>query len=134
MFMDFTYEISGKKYIQKPLVIGQFRQLFNLIKNTSIPYSSIDNASSLIALFGDNIHTLIAIVITEEGVKPKDKNVETLAEELEFELSPEDSFKVVEDFFDCNDLPYLLKKIGDLVGKVTEKIKTEETKETGSSN
>lgn len=118
--MEFKYTIGDKTYIQKPLVLGQIMQLIKIIDGLKIP-SGI-NTLGLIAALGDRSPLALAIVLTEEGKSPKDKDIEAFSKEIQFDIRPEEAIKVVEDFFDCNQVPSLLKSLSDLVGKITAKI------------
>lgn len=117
----FEYEIGGKKYIQRPLVLGQINQLMKLLQGVVIP-SGVDTLA-LVSSLGDRLPRAIAIALTPEGASLKDKDINALAEELEFEISPEQTLQVVEDFFVCNPIPSLLEKIGDMAGKITSQMK-----------
>lgn len=119
---EFRYEIGGITYIQRPLVLGQIRQLVNAIKGLVIP-ADIDTLG-LISALGDKLPLTIAIVLTPEGVAIKDKNIHALAQAIEFEISPEQVIKVIEDFFACNPIASLLASIG----KMTESISRAMTK------
>ncbi len=120
------YEIGGKKYFQKELVWGQVRQLKNLIPPT-IALPKNFQLPTIMALLGENMHKIIAVLLIPEGGNPKDKDVEALAADLEFEISPEMVMKVVEDFFDCNPIVSLSEKLGGMIKTITEKIKSQAT-------
>ena len=118
---EFKYEIGGVIYTQRPLVLGQIRQLMNLMKGIIIPHD-IDTMG-LVSLLGDKLPQAVAIVITPEGMSLKDKDVKALTDEIEFEISPEMSMQVVEDFFTGNPIVSLLEKLNIAVGKIGEKMK-----------
>ena len=118
---EFKYEIGGVIYTQRPLVLGQIRQLMNLMKGIIIPHD-IDTMG-LVSLRGDKLPQAVAIVITPEGMSLKDKDVKALTDEIEFEISPEMSMQVVEDFFTGNPIVSLLEKLNIAVGKIGEKMK-----------
>jgi hypothetical protein len=124
--MDYKYEIGGRKYFQKPLVMGQFRQLSQELKDVRLP----DNwdIGTIMTTFADKLHVLLAIVLIPEGIHPKDKVIEELSKEIEFEVEPDMVFKVAEDFFGCNDIPLLLQKMVNLMAQVTGKVEQETEK------
>lgn len=130
--MEFKYEIGGKTYTQKPLVLGQIRQLMNLMKGIVIPHD-IDTPG-LVSLLGDKLPQTIAVVITPEDMRLKDKDVKTLATEIEFEISPEQAIQVVEDFFDCNPIVSLLERLRKTAGKISEKMKETGLNKSASSS
>lgn len=108
---DYRYDIGGKVYVQKPLVLGQWQQLLPLL--SGITFGA--NAASLIAGFGEQIGTMLAVVLTEEGQSPRGKDLAVLAEDITFSIDPDTTFKVVEDFFICNRVPSLLEKLNEMV-------------------
>jgi len=115
------YIIGGKKYIQRPLVIGQLKQLSKLLKDVVI--SSEVKAAELVEAIGDKLPEALAIVLIPEGVDIKDKNIEEIVKELEFQVDIETAVKIVEDFFDCNQVSSLLKRIQNAL-KATKAQKT----------
>lgn len=128
--MKYEYEIGGKKYIQRPLVLGQVRQLMKLLQGLVFPKDI--NTIELIALLGDRLPQAIAIVLTPDGVNLKDKDINAIASDLEFEISPETTIEVIENFFDCNPIPSLLEKVSGMAQKIG-KAMIKEQMETGST-
>jgi hypothetical protein len=113
----YEYEIGGRLFIQRPLVLGQLRQLTEEMKGLVIEPGTELSLQNIIGIFGEKISRGIAIVLTPKDFKLKDKDVDTLTEELEYEMDIETTFKVVEDFFDCNPLSSLLNKFTSLMHK-----------------
>jgi len=131
----FTYTIGGKKYVQRPLVLGQVNQLMAVLRGVDI--SSVFNAASVIAMLGSKIQRALAIVLHEETpLKPvgddkfvylRDRNLNELSDEIEFNIDPVTTLQVVEDFFDCNPMLLLLEKfakLGETVVSRIEQVKT----------
>ena len=116
----YEYKIAGKVYIQNPLVLGQIRQLMHLLEGLKIP-REIDTLG-LIAILGGKISQAIAIVITLEGTSPKEKDISVFASEIEFELSPDMTMQVIEDFFDCNPIPLILERLGKIAEVIIKKM------------
>jgi len=114
------YDIGGKSYVQKPLVLGQLRQLLAALKGVTIP-TNVDSMGLVDAL-NDHLPAALAIVLIPEGFSPRDKDIEALAAEIEFAITPEQIFEVVEDFFVCNPLPSLLDRLGMAAGKIMEQM------------
>jgi len=123
----YKYEIGGVVYEQKKLVLGQINQLIGLLKEVNIPAEA--TAMNLITALGDKLPLAIAIVLHKPEVKLKDKDIKEVADEIEFEMSPELALEVIEDFFDLTHISSLLEKVGKTVEKVAEKMKME----TGST-
>lgn len=125
--MKCEYVIGGKKYIQKPLVLGQIMQLMELLKGVVIP-KHIDTFG-LISALGQHLGPALAIVLIPEGVALKDKDIKMLESEIVFEVTPEQVVEIIEHFFTLNPIASLLQKLSGMVESVSKKI----TK-TGLSN
>lgn len=122
MAQEFTYEIAGKQYYQKPMVLGQWRQFLDVIKGLSIP-GNVD-PWGLANLLGDNLPLALAVVLNPEGVALKDKDLPALADELEFSIEPDTVVQVIEDFFACNPLPSILERLSQAAGILSGMMKT----------
>jgi len=120
--MIFEYEIGGRKFVQKALVLGQVKQLISVIRGTVIP--SVISSQSLVIALGDKVSEVLAIVLSEEGVSLKNKKTKEVQELLEENLSIEGSIKMVEDFFDCNPIASIS---GAMIG-LSEKVQKAMTK------
>ncbi len=114
----FEYTIGGKKYVQKKLVLGQIRQLTNLLDGIAIPENS-DTTAWVLAL-GSKISEALAIVLTEENASLADKDLAQNTKEIEFNIEPELVVEVVEDFFGCNPIASILGKLTGMIGNVVE--------------
>jgi hypothetical protein len=128
------YEIGGKTYVQRTLVLGQTRQLLGVVRFIKLPGDL--EIRSLIEALGPHLPGVLAVVLTEEGKSPRDKDLEVLAAELEFSITLEQTAQVIEDFFSCNPLPSLLDKLTQAAGKISAKIgkpKTESNPSASSS-
>jgi hypothetical protein len=112
------YTIGDKIYTQRPLVLGQVKQLIDLLRGTTIPANS--SGVELIGALGESLPVALAIVLTEEGKSPGDKDIFELARELEFSVSPETALDVIDHFFALNPMPSLLKRVGDMMLSITQ--------------
>ena len=137
----FTYVIGGRKYLQRPLVFGQVKQLSKLMKNIVIPGNF--NPAVLIAAFGEQISAALAIVLCEaasvEGKSQDDiekylreRDRAALEAKLDWSIEPETIASVIDDFFDCNPIASLLEKFGAIGEKIMGQIKKEKTPSTPS--
>ena len=120
---EYRYEIGGKVYVQRTLVLGQVRQLTGLLQELRIEPEKFD-AAGLLALLGERLPEALAIVLTEEGKSPRDKDLKALAEELEFSIDAETVVKVIEDFFSCNPAASLFDRLAGVVRKVNPQAAT----------
>ena len=122
----FTYTIGGVCYTQTPLVLGQTVQLSKALSSLE---GNIDDFNDFLAVAGDKMPELLAIVLTPEGTAKKDKNITELAAVMSEHATLEVMEAVVTDFFTCNpNISSLLEKIdkatgivGEMVGKMTLK-------------
>ncbi len=71
----------------------------------------------------------LAVIVTEEGKSPKNKDIDALADEIEFGVTPETALEMIADFFALNPMLSLLNDINDLVRQIKEKLG-----ETGLTN
>ncbi len=126
---EFKYTINGKNYTQRPLVLGQVQQLITTLKMLYIP-KDIDTAG-IIVLLGNKLSRAIAIVLIPENVNLKDKDIDALAEEIEFSISPEITLQVVDDFFVCNPIISLLEKLTGTINLIDKLLPA---RKNGSSN
>jgi len=117
---DRKYEIGDKIYIQRPLVLGQIRQLIDLLSGVTIPAGA--DAYGLIRALGESLPKALAIVLTEEGKSPREKDLREAAIELEFAITPEQTLEVVDHFFDLNAISSLLSRIAETAEKAGERM------------
>lgn len=121
------YEIGDKIFIQKPLVLGQWREIGDILKEIAIPRDI--NPISLITSLGNKLFAVLAVILTEEGRSPRGKDIPQLAEEMEYGITPKTAIEALADFFECNPIPSLLSNLWSLAETVHEK-----TKEIGLTN
>jgi hypothetical protein len=110
------YTIGDKIYVQRPLVLGQVKQLIDLLRGTTIPANA--GAVELIETLGESLPLALAIILTEEGKSPGGKDLPALADDLEFSIQPEMALDVIDHFFALNPMSSLLKRVGEMMGKV----------------
>jgi len=113
------YEIGDKAYVQRTLVLGQWKELGAILKNIAIPNDI--NPISLVTSLGNNLFAVMAVILTEDGRSPRGKNIPQLAEEIEYGITPETAIETLSDFFDFNPIPSLLNNLWNLAKIVREK-------------
>jgi hypothetical protein len=116
------YTIDGKTYIQKPLVGGQTQQIVRLMKGIAFPEDL--RIDTLIDVLGDQLYAVIAVVITEKGCFPKDKDIASLAADLKWTIEIETIIGIIDDFFALNPTSLILKKLGEMIAILKQKMKT----------
>ncbi len=110
------YDINGRAFVQRPLVLGQIQQILRIMDGLALP-DPLTLASLLDAL-GGRLYSAIAVVITEKGCSPRDKDLEALAKEVEWSVPLETALEIVDDFFVLNPASSLLGKAGGMVGRL----------------
>ena len=114
------YEIDGQTYVQKPLVLGQVRQLLDALEGITIDPAV--GTLGIVRALGNRLPQVVAIVLTQDGQSPAGKDLEAAAEGVGFNISPEQVLEVLEDFFVCNPLSLLLDRLAGFIEEVTPKI------------
>lgn len=114
------YTIGDKIFIQKKLVLGQWKELRTILDEIIIPGEL--TPISLVQALGSNLFIVLAIVLTEEGKSPRGKDLAALADEIEYGITPDTAIEVLADFFDLNPIPLILKSLTDLSGIIKTKI------------
>lgn len=95
------YTINGKVYTQKPLVIGQADQMLELLQGVELTALT---PISIIQAMGGRIPMAAAIVLTPEGIKIRDKDLNALEDEFAENLELETALEVAADFLSFNPL------------------------------
>ena len=127
MPQTYTYNIDGKIYHQRPLVIGQVKQLMDILGEITLP-AYID-MPGIISILGDKLPSALAVILTPEGVHPKDKDIEALSDELAYAVDLETSIQAVEDFVGLNPIVSVLEKLNGTLGTIQKNM----TGQTNSS-
>lgn len=129
----YEYEIGGRLFIQRPLVLGQVRLLIAEFEGSEIPPDMMLSPMNILNILGDRMNTAIAIVLIEkEATSLKDRNLTEVADFFDFNLDIPTTLQVVDDFFDCNPISLLLTQFNNLIRKITVGMSMET--ETGSLN
>ena len=128
---EYLYKIGEVEYRMKPLVLGQISRLMQLLEGVNLPEDS--SVLSMVSAFGDKLPTAFAIIFHVPNIPLKDKDVNKIAADIEFELSPEMTLEVCEDFFDCTPISSLVEKMGETIEKIGKKISIGSKKSVSSS-
>ncbi len=131
MSEKFTYEVNEKKYIQKKLVWGQVEQLNQVLIGMVFPANL--SPINLMGILGTNLPNVCAVILTEEGTKLQDKDLDALITEFKFNLDMDLSLDIITDFFDCTPVDSLLSKLTGLAKKFTEGMNKKSVELTESS-
>ena len=117
------YHFGGKKYFQRPLVLGQLRVLLPILKNIEIKEHG--SAETIVKAFGDKIGQALAIVLIEEDLDPSValERIEDRAKEIEFSIPIETMIEAIEDFFECNPVSSVIDRFREMITVVTAQIR-----------
>jgi hypothetical protein len=122
--MKYEYDIGGTIYEQRPLVLGQAKQLLAATEGVRIPRLidpsggiSIDIVE-LARLMGDQLPLALAVVLTEKGKSARGKDLPALADDIEFAVTLEQTLDIISDFFVCNPLSSFLEKLAGATGRL----------------
>ena len=125
-----TYEIEGKKYVQRPIVLGQLRLLMPILAGIEIRTWS---AAELISTISARLPDALAVVLVEEGAGLKEamgpESLEKRSSVLEWSLTPETAIEVAEDFFAVNRV----SSAGERIAAAMEALRPEWTEAAGSN-
>lgn len=108
------YQFGDTKYSQSAMVLGQWGQLLDLLRDVTIPETI--TPLQLADLLKERLLLPLAVVLNPEGIPLKDKDLPVIAKDLEFSMTPDDAMTVIKDFFVCNPLPSLVEKFGEAAG------------------
>lgn len=123
-----TYEINGKTYVHRPQVLGQLKQLEDLLRGVSLP--GFVDIPALIAALGDKVPQALAIILTEQGKSPADKDLTAIAAEMAWGVNIEQTMEIVDDFFSINPLSSAFGKVVGMMERFTAQMLA---MQTGSS-
>ena len=117
------YTIGDRKYVQRPLVVGQFNRLVPLIEGIRVSQES--TPADLIKAFGGVLPDALAVVLLPEGEEVAasfEPNALTARRShLEWNTGPEAALEVIEDFFDCNPVSSIFERLTGMMTTVREK-------------
>lgn len=127
-----TYEIGGKTYEQRELLLGQWRQISELFKDLELPAGGSRMRQLIEGLErAGKLDRALAIVLVEVGGTPRDKDLDAIEREIPFALTPQQIAEIIDDFFTCNPVSSILSRLGAVLAKVVA-IVTGAMREIGS--
>jgi len=115
-----------RKFIQRPIVPAQMRQLANLFKDSS-------NLSALISLDAENIDlsqilsfltaspvisNFLAIIVSEEDKHLKDKDLASLSEFFEYNAPADFVVEAIKNFFVISNISEMFKNVSTSVNQM----------------
>lgn len=107
-----TYEIGGKKYEQRELVLAECRLFRRELQGLELPAATdvMGWVKEVVAALeeSDRLDRVLAILLTEQGGSRRDKDLAALAAELVATITPQQIARVITDFFVCNPVNSIL--------------------------
>jgi hypothetical protein len=129
---EFKYDIGGKTYVQRELVLGQINQLMEILPKLTVPKDL--SPLTIIKQLGPDLPSAFAVILTEEGKSPKGKNLDDLAAEIAFGIDAKTMCAVIEDFFDCNPIASLSGRINEMTARIIKKMSPDGSSAAASSS
>lgn len=106
--------VDGREFEQRRLVLGQLEQLVERLQNVEWPSFESFNFAAICKAIGGDLPVALAIVLTEKGKRPQDKNIDELAEDLRYSLPLEEGLRAFKDFFTLNPTASIAESLRDL--------------------
>jgi hypothetical protein len=98
----YQYDLGGKRYTQRALVLGQLQLLIDVLKECAIPVGA--SVLQIVEALGDRLPRALAVVLVPEGVAIKDRDLEAEISDIINNMDITTAVGVIEDFFSCNPL------------------------------
>ena len=118
----FDYEIGGKRYVQRPLVLGQAIRLLEVI-GAAQKLPETDDALAWLTALGEHAAEAVAAVLIPEGKAAREVDWDAQAEEIRWGADMTTTLRVIRDFFACapaSECAPLIEEIkGHLSGLLT---------------
>ncbi len=120
------YQIGNKTYIQRPIVMGQLGLLLPLLESVRITDTGLQ-AGNILAALGRNLPRALAVVLIEDGLSMREamNDLDARTDEMQWGMSPETALEVIEDFFDCNPISSIARRITGAAERIRERTQTQ---------
>jgi hypothetical protein len=115
------YEIGGKIFIQRPLLVGQLVPL--VTRTDGVIINSLD-AKSVVSTLGDKLNSVLAVIMIPEGVDVKSRDLDEIERHLDNYLEVSTATEIVGFFFDSTPPSLLLSLIKIMMGKMATAVET----------
>ncbi len=137
---QYSYTIGGKPWTQRPLVMGQWKQLMAIIKGVAIPAGA--GIAELTTLLGDRMPLALAVILIEDGGSLRQRfglrtvpggdgsqvpewyqNPEVMLEianEIEAGIDAATIMRVIDDFLSCNPVSLILERLAGVLTNASQ--------------
>ena len=133
---EFEYRLGNRIFVQRPLVLGQLKQLSELLEDinlTEVFSGDKFSVEKFLKILGKRLPKFIAIVLREPDKPLREKNLKEIEELVEEEWTLEQALQVVRDFFVCNNPSSLIEKLALETPELKQTIETTLKKSSSSS-
>ena len=122
------YQLGGKIYVQKPLVLGQMMALLPLIEKIEV--GEKPDPMAIAKSLGPKLNQALGIVILEkdidepepEKIKAAMERLDERADEIFYRIEPEQVLEVAGDFFAFNRVSSIIEKLAQMMAKIRKQI------------
>ncbi|MFH1984121.1 MAG: hypothetical protein ABIL58_19960 [Pseudomonadota bacterium] len=110
-----TYEIDGRAFEHRPLVLGQLRQLIEVISGMAMPDDM--NPLGIVHALGERLPRALAVVLVDTGCHDlAGRDIDELSAFMDNHMEIDAAVEVAEDFLQLNRVSSLAARLGKLVG------------------
>ncbi len=121
------YDIGGKTFELKPLVLGQIKQISELFEDVNLLELFEKDLDVFIKVVSRKLPRFLAIILREPDKSLKEKNIDELSEFFEENVGIDLAMRIIKDFFKVNE-------IRSLIQQITMPIQADTEAETGLRN
>ncbi|NLT24653.1 MAG: hypothetical protein GXX82_16545 [Syntrophorhabdus sp.] len=115
---EYIYEINGRSYVQRPLVLGQIGQINDVLKGVEITGDM--GIEQIVQLLGDRLPVAMAIVLTEKHTRMQDKDPQVLAEEMREFMDIGTAMEVIDHFLSLNPIASIFGRLTGIMAGITK--------------
>jgi hypothetical protein len=123
--VDKIYETGGRRYVQRPILLGQIRLLLPLVSGIAVhpDMSELD----LISQLGDRLPAALAIILVEESAADlraamQSEALSARTEDLAWSVGPETALEVITDFFELTPISSIGAKIAAALKQLSARL------------
>lgn len=112
---EYRYQtIDGRQFVQRRLVLGQMEQLVDVMRDVKWPSFDNFNLLSFYEAIGGKLPVALAVVLVESGKDLREKDVDSLADDLRYSMPLDEGVRALKDFFVLNPTASIARSLGDM--------------------
>jgi hypothetical protein len=105
------YQIGGRVYLQRPLVLLQIEQLVEIINPAMFADLGEPTATGIVRVLGSKIAAITAIVLIPQGVEVDERDMADMTAHLRKHLDIAMAGRIVDDFLSCNPISSVFDRL-----------------------